>query len=447
LPPARVSETVAPKAGGVQRLIAGEKPLVGWWRAFHSPKLDLLVTQALAHNEDLASAEAALKQAREQAGATRGEQGLQVDANYQAERVRISRTLANPLSTDPNQYLYSLHTAQVTVAYPLDLFGLGRNKVRSASAAADVAAARRDAARTTVVANLVVAVIQHATLESEIAATQSAIETDRELVTLLERRRLLGDIGESDVAAQQTVLALAEANLPPLKRQRDHQAALIASLIGVPAGSALPALPTTEELHLPEDIPVALPAEVVANRPDVRAAEAQLRGAAADVGAAMAARFPSFQISGNAGGQATQFLEMFAPGNPFYTILGSVTAPIFHFGHLRHQQHAAEAALEGAKAQYRAAALQAFLDVDDALSGLRTDGEALDAASRADSAASRTLSMTRRQVELGALGTLQLLNATSAASQASVQLVQARGTRLVDTVALYQACGNAVETD
>jgi outer membrane protein TolC len=188
---------------------------------------------------------------------------------------------------------------------------------------------------------------------------------------------------------------------------------------------------------------VALPADLVARRPDVQAAAAQVRGAAADVGTAIAARLPSFQITANAGSSATNFSDILANSNLFYTLAGGVTQPIFHSGQLLHQQHAAQAALDGARAQYRSAALQAFLDVSDALSGLRTDAAALDAAARADEAASRTLAFTRRQVELGGAGTLALLNASVAASQARGQLAQARAARFQDSVALFQAIGGS----
>ncbi|QKS02270.1 efflux transporter outer membrane subunit [Sphingomonas sp. CL5.1] len=443
LPPARVSETIAPVTGGAQRLEAGAPALAEWWRAFGSAKLDALVRAALAHNEDLATAEANLRQARELASATAGAQGPKVDAGYQAERTRISRALSPPLA-DNVSYLYTLHTAQVTVAYPLDLFGAGRNAVRSARAAAEVAGQRLEAARIAAVANLVVAAIQHAALDAQVAATEKAIADNRALVAMLERRRALGDVGLAEVTAQQTVLANVETALPALERQRDHQAGLILSLLGRPAGSPLPDLPAMEELHLPADLPLSLPSDIVAHRPDVRAAEAQMRGAAADVGAAIAARLPAITLSGNAGGSSTRFLDMFASGNPFFALIGGVTQPIFHSGELRHRQRAAEAALDATKAQYRAAVLQAFLDVDDALSGLRTDAAALDAATRADDAAGRTLAMTRRQMELGAVGTLALLNASSAASQASVQRLQATAARLTDTVALFQACGTPV---
>lgn len=440
LPPARAGETIAPESGPPQRLVLGEAALPDWWKSFGSAKLDALVSDALAHNNDLATAEANLRQAEEQAKAVGSGQGPQVDANYQAQHAQISRVLATPL-LDADNYLYTLHTVQVTVAYPLDVFGAGRSKIRSARAAAEVAADRLTAARSAMVGNLVLAVIQHAALDAEIGATQSAIESNRELLALLRRRQALGDVGEADVSAQETALATVEATLPPLDRQRHHQEGLIAQLRGQAPGVATPDLPSFGDLRLPATLPLALPSQIIADRPDVRAAEAQVRGAAADVRAAVAARLPSFQLTGNAGGSALHFLDMFAGGNPFFAVIGSVTQPIFHSGQLRHQQHAAEAALDAAQSQYRAAAIQAFLDVDDALSGLRSDAALLDAATRADAAASRTLAMTRRQVELGALGTLQLLNASSASSQAAVQRVQAEAGRLSDTVALFQACG------
>jgi NodT family efflux transporter outer membrane factor (OMF) lipoprotein len=440
LPPARAAQVIAPVSASAQQLDSTLAVDPSWWRAFGSAQLNALVDQALAHSSDIAAADATLNQAREQASATAGAQGPQIDANYQAQRARVSKALSTPLA-DANDYRYTLHTAQVTVAYPLDLFGGGRNRVRSARAAAEVARHRLVAARTTVISNLVQAAIQHAALQAQIEAQRSAIQSSRELVSLLRRRQRLGDVGAADVSAQEAALAAQEAALPPLMRQAEHQRALILTLTGVPAGSAPPPLPSLADLSLPVRLPLALPSAAVGNRPDVRAAEAQVRGAAADVGTAIAARLPQIQLTGEAGGNSLRFADLFSPANVFFTLIGGLTQPLFHSGQLRHQQRAAEAALDVAKAQYRSAALQAFLDVDDALSGLKTDAEALDAATRADAAARQTLVFTRRQVELGAVGTLQLLNASVSAAQASTQLVQARAARLTDSVALYQAMG------
>jgi NodT family efflux transporter outer membrane factor (OMF) lipoprotein len=446
LPPAAAPQVIAPAAGQAQRLVAGAAP-AEWWRSFGSARMDALVTRALAANTDLAVADATLRQARAQARVA-GAAGLpQVDASYQAERAKISNALSSPLA-DTNDNLYTLHTAQVSASYPLDMFGAQRSRIRSARAAAEVAADRLVAARTTVVANLVLACIQHASLLAQVAAAQATIGADRNLVVLLQRRQQLGDIGAADVAAQQTTLAAAEAALPPLERQAQHQAALIAVLTGsAPGGADAPAaadLPTFAEIILPATLPLVLPGDVAAARPDVRAARAQLAGAAADVGTAIAARLPTITLSGAYGGSATRFQDMFAPGNPFYTLIGGVTQPIFHAGALKAQQRAAEAAFDGAKAQYRAAVLQAFTDIDDALTGLRTDAAAVDAADRQARAAAQTLLYTRRQVELGGVGTLNLLNASAADAGASLNVVQARAARLADSVALFQATGGGV---
>lgn len=443
LPPPVPATPISPASGSTQLVEPGVAVRADWWRAFGSDTLDRLVDQALRSNNDLASAEASLHQMQNLAKATGGSALPQVDAGYQVQQLQASRTLSNPLA-NPNTFLYTLHTAQVTVSYSPDLFGGVRNKIASARAAAEVARYRLLAARSTVVANLVNAVIAQASLTAQIDAARTAIDTNRQVLELLRKRQALGDIGAADVAAQQTLLATAEGALPPLIRQHDHQLGLIAMLTGNAPGSPEPVLPKLSELQLPGTLPAALPAAIIANRPDIRAAEAQMRGAAADVGTAIAARLPNIMLSATAGGEATNFADMFASGNPFFALLGGISQPIFHGGALKHQQKAAEAALEGAKAQYRSAALQAFADVDDAMTGLKTDADALDAASRANDAARQNLTFSRRQLELGGVGTLGLLNASAAAAQASSQLLQAQSARYSDTVALFQALGGGV---
>lgn len=443
LPPPVAADTLPATAGPTQRIMPGRPAPADWWTRFGSPRLDALVARALAANTDLAAAEATLRQAREQRGVVRGAAGPQVDAGYQVERARVSNALSSPLA-DVTDTLYTLHTSQLSVTYPLDLFGGQRSRIRSAAAATAVAAARLDAARTSVVANLALAVIEQAALQAQVTAAEDAIRSNRDILDLLRRRQALGDIGAADVAAQASALATTEAVLPPLQRQAQHQRALIATLTGTAPGAMPLDLPTLSDLRLPTDLPVALPADLVAARPDVRAAAAQMEGAAADLGTAIAARLPSITLSGNAGGSAERFARMFATGNPFYALIGGLTAPIFHAGALRHQQRAAEAALDLAKAQYRGAALQAFVDVDDALAGLRSDAVALDAATRARDAANQSLGFTRRQLQLGGVGTLALLGASAASAQAASTRIQAEAARLADTVALFQAVGGTI---
>lgn len=413
-----------------------------WWTMFGSDALNTLVEKALAANNDIATADAALRQAREQAIAAGATQLPTLDASYQAQQARTSNVIAPTLASNATEY--SLHIAQVTVGYTLDVFGGVRNKIISARAAADVQRYKFVAARTTVIANLVLAVIQNASLTAQIDAAKASIDSNREILRLLRIRQKLGLIGTLDIATQETALATAEAVLPPLVRSQAHTQAQIAALTGAAPGSPLP-LPTLDQLTLPTQLPTTIPSALVAHRPDVRAAKAAVEGAAADVGTAIAARLPAIQLTATYGGSATNFADMFATGNPFYTLIGGVTQPLFHGGALKHSQRAYEAAFDGAKSQYRAAALQSFVDVADALTALKTDAELVDGTARAQAAASKTLTYVTRQLQLGDVGTLQLLNAQAANAQAASAYIQAKTARYTDCVALIQALGGGWE--
>ncbi|MFK3889227.1 efflux transporter outer membrane subunit [Sphingomonas sp. NPDC079357] len=443
LPAATTPAPITPESAPSQVFSGASASPAAWWTAFASPQLDILVTEALRHNNDIATADASLRQAAEQARAAGGALLPQADVSYQAERTRVSDAIS-PVIANQNQQLYTLHTAQVNVSYTLDAFGGTRSRVRSARAQAAVQRSRLDAARTTVISNLVQSVIQRAALADQLDAARTAVAVNRDILNRLQLRQKLGAVGAADVVTQQTALAAAEGALPALVRQEAHQRVVIAALLGRAAGDPLPDLPTLAQLSLPTQLPAVLPSDLVAQRPDVQAARAQLEGAGADVQTAIAARLPSITLSANAGGSAQRFGDMFKDGNPFWTLIGGITQPLFHAGQLRHQQRAAEAALDGAKAGYRTAVLTAFGDVSDALTGLSTDAVALDAATRAADASNQALAFARRRLALGDIDTLTLLNASAADAQARAQLVQARAARLTDTVALYAAVGGRI---
>ena len=424
--PASVLDTpIAPQAGTAQAVHPGTAVDGEWWKAFGSPALDGLVGQALAANNDIQVAQATLKQASELTRVARGGLFPQIDAGYQASRQRVGNVLSSPLPTQTPS-LFTLHTAQVNLTYTLDLFRETRSRIRSAQAAARAQQARLAGVKTMVAGNTALAVIQNAALEAQAEAARSAVASNRDILNLLRQRQALGAVGAADVAAQEAALAAAEGALPPLDR------ALSANR------SALPPL---DALALPADLPLSLPSDLVATRPDVVAAAATMEGAAADVKTAIAARLPSITLGANAGGAALDFASMFATGNPFWALIGSIGAPLFHGGSLRHQQHAAEDALEAAKANYRATALQSFADVSNALTALQTDGAALDAADRGDRSAGTSLGFATRQLQLGAVGTLSVLNASATQAAARQQLITARAARLTDTVGLFMALG------
>jgi len=446
LPPAPgAGAPLAPATGtglASQAFVVGQTTPRAWWEQFGCGDLNRLVTAALAANDDLAAADAALRSARALAGVAGAGLGPAIDAGYTAQRARTAASLSAPVA-DGNQLLYSLHTAQVTASYPLDLFGGLHARYRSAQAGARAARYRVLAARQTVAGNVVLAAIARAQLADQIAATRTMITSAREVLELTRRRRDLGAAGDADVAAQEAALAALEAGLPALERGEAHQHAVLSILLGLTPGSALPPLPGSSCLALPSRMPVAYSADVVRYRPDVMAAAAAVEGAAADARAALAARFPSITLSATGGGTAQQFSEMFQSANLFWSLIGGITAPVFHSGALRRQQQAAQASLDQAQAQYRGIVLQAFADVSDALHGLHDDALALSAAQRALTAAERSHQFIRRQQELGATGTFAVLADQTTLEQARIQFITAKAARLVDSVALYQANGAA----
>jgi NodT family efflux transporter outer membrane factor (OMF) lipoprotein len=229
--------------------------------------------------------------------------------------------------------------------------------------------------------------------------------------------------------------------LPALQKQLEQNRNLLTALAG-----RLPSDDPEEQFdlasfQLPTDLPVSLPAKLVEQRPDVRAAEAQLHAASAQIGVAVASRLPQFTLTGALGGTSTNLATMFANSNPFWSLAGTVVQTIFDGGTLLHRQRAAEAAFEQTAAQYRSTVITAFQNVADALYALQADAESLKAAVAAERAAKRTLDITLKQQEFGAVSYLALLSARQAYQQALITRVQVQGSRLADTAALFQALG------
>ncbi|WP_084579545.1 efflux transporter outer membrane subunit [Sphingomonas azotifigens] len=448
-PPASQSYPLAKAEQGPgdgQRFVAGAAVPQRWWTLFGNPALDTLVEEALRANPDVATAEARLRQARAQASVVEAARLPTADLSLQGEKTRTSRSLSGVLADD-KRYLYSLSTTQLSINYPLDLFGGLKRRGESARATAEVQAHRLAAARLTVATNTALAVIRLASIRDRIDALGRSIELRRQLLDLFRRRQALGEVGTAELEAQRTALARAEGMLPPLRKAEAHERATIDTLLGrEPGAVSLPTI-TIDSLHLPQDLPLSLPAAIVRQRPDILAAQAQLHAASADVGVAIAVRLPAVTLSGNVGGRAIEFDRMFAGSNPFWTIIGGLTQPIFRGGALRRQQEDAQAAFDASKAQYRGVVLAALADVSDALLAVREDGEAVRAARTAHEAAEHTLALVSQQVRLGASGTLEVMNAATASAEAQTELIAARSLRLADTVALFQALGGGYSVD
>jgi NodT family efflux transporter outer membrane factor (OMF) lipoprotein len=426
--------------GAAQRFIADLDIPGQWWTLFRNEKLTHLVERALNANPTLDAAQAVLRQAWESVYAQQGAYWPQISAGISASRNLTAVSAVSPASASGNPY-YSLLTQQLTVSFVPDVFGANSRLVESLTAQAENQRYQLEATYLTLSANVVAAVVQEASLRGQIEATEETIRIETDLLKILRRQLELGQVAGSDVAAQEAALAQAQQPLSPLQKQLAQQRDLIANLIGQPPSQQPPETFELDRLTLPVDLPVSLPAKLVAQRPDIRAAEENLHSASAQVGVAVAARLPQLTLTADLGNQAAAFSKLYTPGTNFWTIAAGLTQPIFEGGTLLHKQRAAEAAFEQAKAQYRSTVLTAMQNVADALRALQADANALHAAVASVRAASRSLEIVRRQLALGQVAYLSLLNAEQTYQLARLTLVQAEANRLTDTTALLQALG------
>jgi NodT family efflux transporter outer membrane factor (OMF) lipoprotein len=427
-------------AGAPQRFVIDMDIPGQWWTLFHSEPLNKLIEQSLEANPNLAAAQAALRQARENVQAQRGSYFPQISVGSSVSRNLTAVSAVSPASASGNPY-YSLFTPDLNVAFVADVFGANARMVESLEAQAENERFQLEATYLTLTANLVTAAVQEASLRGQIEATQQTVQIETDLLRILRRQQDLGQVAGVDVAAQEAALAQAQQALPPLQKQLAQQRDLIAALAGrYPIEDAAPHFDLAA-LRLPPDLPVSLPSRLVEQRPDVRAAEATLHSASAQIGVAVAARLPQITLTAQLGNQANAISNLYTPGTNFWSIAAGLTQPIFQGGALLHRQRAAQAAFDQVAAQYRSAVLTAMQNVADTLHALQSDADTLSAAVATERAAANTLAITHRQLELGQVAYLALLNAEQTNQQARLAVIQAQASRLADTAVLFQALG------
>ena len=431
----------APRVAG-QHFVTGADVAARWWSAFQSQPLNDLVRQAVDRNPNLQAAEAAIRVAQYNAQAQRGLFFPQVTGNSTSSKQLFSNAggVFGDLGSVP-QTQYTLVTNQLTVSFVPDIWGGNFRAVENLDAVTEQQLFQLEAAYLTLASNVVTAAIQEASLRGQIAATQRIIGIERNLLDILKRQFNFGQAAQADVLAQDAALAAAEQLLPPLEKQLAQQRDLLTALAGQLSADEIAQKFDLAHFKLPANLPVSLPSKLVDQRPDVRAAEANMHAASAEVGVAIAARLPNLVLSANGGSTAYNFAQSFAPGTGFYTLAASATAPIFDGFTLYNRQKAAEATLDQAGAQYRATVITAFQNVADALRALQSDARAVKAARRAEDTAKASLDIVEKQLNAGQVNQLAVLNAQQTYLTASVIRVQTEANRLSDTAALFMALG------
>jgi NodT family efflux transporter outer membrane factor (OMF) lipoprotein len=426
--------------GGAQRFVAGMDIPGQWWSVFQSPKLAHLVDEALKANPNADAAKAALRQAHELYSAQWAGYFPTVQGGLSATRSKYATETITPTTVSPDPS-YSLYTAQLTLSYTPDIWGANRRAAEQAKALEQNARFQLEAVDLTLSSNVVVTAVQEASLRGQIAATERLLQLQHQLTEAVQSQRRLGTASDLDVLAQQSAEAQTAQTLPPLQKQLGQSRDALTALLGRLPSEEPEETFRLEELTLPVDLPVSLPSRLVQQRPDVRQAEENLHAASAAVGVAVANLLPQFSLSADVGSSALNLGKLFSPYTGFWDLGASLSQTLFDAGALLHKKRAAEAALDQAGAQYRAAVILACQNVADTLRALRSDADTLKASAAADDAAKRTFDLARSQRQLGTVSLVAVLNAEQAYQQAELALVQAQANRFSDTAGLFQALG------
>ena len=435
LPPAYSAAAAGAPAG------EGAEVPDSWWTLFGDPALDRLVDAALAGNHDLAAAAARVDEARALAGVADAERWPEVTVGTGASRAQ--------LSADANQFPpgFPLATDRVgvtaAVSYEADFWGRYRRASEAARAELLATEEGRRNVRLAVAAETVEAYLDLLSFERQWAVAGETQETRRESVRLQRLRLDAGTISELDLAQAEAELAATEATLPAVERalrQTEHR---LNVLLGRSGGAIERGLPLAALIH--PEVPVGLPSELLARRPDVAAAELRLVAANARIGVARAAYFPSIALTGYGGSESSDLAGLFGAGTSVWQAALSLVEPIFNHGRIRRQVAAARARERQAVAAYAKAVETAFAEVEDALVARRTGIAKREALGRQVEALGRARRLAQARYDAGESSYLEVLDAERNLFLAELALVRASRAEILATVALFKAIGGGWE--
>lgn len=413
-----------------------ERVNAAWWAQLQDPVLDGLIDEGLANNRDVAIAAARVDAFFGAYGSTRAGLFPQVGAEVFGSRQRVSEKGAGAaLPRNPSNSVQF----DVFASWEIDLFG----RIRRLSEAARADLLGSEAARRGSVLSLASALatgyVNLRALDRQLAISQDTVRSRSDALSLFEKRYAGGVISELELNQARSEYAVALAAVPDFERQIAQQENALSILIGRPPGPIARGRPI-EELALPA-VPAGLPSELLERRPDILEAEQALIAANARIGAARALYFPRISLTGLLGGASTSLNGLFGATGRVWSFAGSVSGPLFTGGDIAGQVFTAEAQHREALIFYQQAIQASFRDVDDALVGVRTSRDRIDAQSLQVQALRGYSTHARSRYETGYSSYLEVLDAERSLFGAELQYTQDLADTFVQVITLYKALG------
>jgi outer membrane protein, multidrug efflux system len=414
-----------------------------WWRVFADQQLDALEVEASAANAQLQAAAARLRQARELARFANAERWPQVDAGFGPTRQRNAATqpgMPDDVATDP----YTVWNAGVQAAWEIDLFGRLGDRARAAESDAQSAEAIYQSLMLALQADVATLYFQLRGADAELALLRDTVGWREQNVDLTQKRFNAGVISELDLARAKTELATTRSEMHALERQRARLEHALAVLLGkAPASFDLP--PAVAIGGALPQIPAGLPSTLLERRPDVSAAQYDLAAANARIGAARAAFFPVLNLTANGGFASNELSNLFSWSSRTWLLGPLLSVPIFSAGRSSANLDRAWAVYDESVANYRDRVLNAFAEVEDGLSDLRT--LTAQAGTNADAlvSARRASSITDLRYRAGAVSYFEVIDAQRSQLVIERSNVQIEAAQRTATVALIRALGGGWE--
>jgi multidrug efflux system outer membrane protein len=423
-------------------------PTEDWWRGFHSPELDHLIEQAQATNFDIDAAAGRIEQADAQvriAGASMlpvMSAGGSGDWQHEGLSSGSSSRLGTTTRGGGSNSSIDFHTYGVNLSASYEVDFWGRFRATRESAVASAVASRFDQQTVALTALTNVANSWFTALafaDRLDVARQNLADAERTLA-VIRGRFDAGTASALDVAQQETLTEGERALIPNFISQEEQALIGLGILVGEPPERVTVRPGTLTALRLPA-VNAGLPSELLARRPDVAQAEAQLMAQNFSIKVARAAFFPSISLTGNAGYQAAALNKLITPGGALASLTGTLNVPLFDGGTLRGNLELAKGRYHELLADYRKAVVQALTDVDNALTAWRYTSEQEVLQRRAVDTARRAATIARAQMEAGTVDITTVLNAETALFNDEDTLVQVRLARVQALLSLYKALG------
>ena len=412
-----------------------------WWRAFGDPVLAGLVEEALARNADVSLAAARVAEARAVLNLRDAQRYPLLGAQASGTRQRSSEDTAIP----GGGLIVNDFSAAAVLSYEIDLWGRLARANEAARAQLAAGQATQAAVRLAVAADVATGYFNLRALDQQIDIAQQTVQTRRDSYRLQESRYRNGAISQLAFRQAESELAAAEAELPSLRQQRALQANALSVLMGrtpreIVQPDAMAGRSIEDFAALPE-VPMGLPSSLLERRPDIRAAEQQLRAANAEIGIARAAYFPTLSLTGLLGTRSEELDGLFSGPARTWQFAGDLAAPIVDFGRTRANVRAAEARREQAMVNYQQTVRVAFRDVLDALESRAAAVDRIAAQDRQIVALREAARLAQRRFDEGYSDYLEVLDAQRSLFAVELARIDTQQSRLRALVDLYKALG------